>query len=124
MDPYTLYRWVIACTDCGCGQLPCLHQVDGIERDKIGLDLYEMAEVIVSMGLYQAVVSSNKHNRAITPSVSMSSRIWMAVAVVCLYTKAVLLASQPVLTQPSSVNDELLVSYVYRVSNTLLLCEL
>lgn len=70
MDPYTLYRWVIACTDCGCGQLPWLYQVDGIERDKIGLDLYEMAEVIVSMGLYQAVVSYNKDNRAITPSVS------------------------------------------------------
>lgn len=32
-----------------------LVQVDGIEHEKIGLDLYEMAEVLVAMGLYQAV---------------------------------------------------------------------
>lgn len=34
--------------------------MDGIEHEKIGLDLYEMAEVLVAMGLYQAVVSVSK----------------------------------------------------------------
>ena len=31
-------------------------QVDGIEDDKTGLDLYEMAEVLLEMGMAQAVV--------------------------------------------------------------------
>lgn len=32
-----------------------LVQVDGIEYDKVGLDLYEMADVLLAMGVYQAV---------------------------------------------------------------------
>lgn len=35
-----------------------MSQVDGIEHDKVGLDLYEMADVLVGMGLYQAVVKN------------------------------------------------------------------
>ena len=31
-------------------------KVDGIEDDKTGLDLYEMAEVLLEMGVAQAVV--------------------------------------------------------------------
>ena len=30
--------------------------MDGIEYDKVGLDLYEMAEVVLNMGISQAVV--------------------------------------------------------------------
>ena len=33
-----------------------LYQVDGVEDEKEGLDLYEMADVAISMGISQAVV--------------------------------------------------------------------
>lgn len=92
--------------------------MDGIEHEKIGLDLYEMAEVLVAMGLYQAVVSVSKatsHSHFLCPCTS--SRTWTEVVVVCLYTREVLLASQLVLTLPLSVNDESLASHVCRASS-------
>ena len=35
-------------------------QVDGVEDIKEGLDLYEMAEILVQQGSWQAVVSQGK----------------------------------------------------------------
>lgn len=108
---YWLWVWSTA--------LVTLYQVDGIERDKIGLDLYEMAEVLIAMGLYQAVVSPDYTWLYKAPSfpISLSSRILTEVAVVSLCTREVSLASQLVLTQPLSVSDESLPSHACRASS-------
>ena len=47
------------------GVVGILFQVDGIEDDKLGLDLYEMTDVLLAMGMDHAVV---RHMRAVDPA--------------------------------------------------------
>lgn len=60
----------------GCGQELSLSQVDGIEYDKVGLDLYEMADVLLAMGVYQAVVSSH-HTAQLSQSPAFHSNVYI-----------------------------------------------
>ena len=95
--------------------------MDGEEDIKAGLDLHEMAEILVEMGTWQALVRIHLlaclmvcvlHGHTVMFSLSLSlplshtHRTWMEVGAVCQCTRARSSVNPLVWTLISSANDQ------------------